>query len=341
MPATSRRWCGTLNNYTLSEYSKLWRVVTNCSKISTWSKNGNTEGVSSRQSRVSTDTEKVRFATWQLEEGDSGTPHVQLYIELTTRRTRDGLLALLNEHRAGWSVRIAQGSAEENIVYTSKDRQHGHAAVCRGDCSLLGLPCTGRVGTPFAQGKRSDLESIKDEIASGCTEDDLIENHFGQWVRYRAAFKEAIDRRRNRSVPDDRGEIEVIVLWGDTGTGKSRYCRESYPGAYWLHQPQNGTVWWDSYEYQETVVIDEFYGWIPFNFILRLLDRYSFRLPVKFGHRVCNVRRVVFTSNVSPDEWWPSADIPEEKRKAFRRRITTIKHFQRMPMLSHAVGDTP
>jgi hypothetical protein len=318
MPKQVRAWVGTCNNYTLEEYSKLWRLVNNVSEESIFR---NTDGEPIGVTLVS-------FASFQIEKGETGTPHIQLYIEFSTKRTRGGVLGMLNVDRTQWSVRKARAGDSENIIYTNKGRDRGgHAVECDGYCGYLGLPCHGIVGRPMQQGARSDLVAIKKRIDAGCTEDDILQDYFGQWVRYRGAFREAIDRRRARSVPRDRGNIRVTVLWGETGTGKSRWCYDNCPDAFWLRQPQGGVVWWDGYEYEETVVIDEFYGWLPFNFVLRLLDRYSFSLPVKYGHRVCNVRHVVFTSNTPPDEWWPDARIPDEKRKAFRRRISETRHF--------------
>ena len=54
---------------------------------------------------------------------------------------------------------------------------------------------------------------------------------------------------------------EVTVIWGETGVGKSRWASETYPDAYW--KPPN-SKWWDNYAQEEVIIMDEFYGWLPY-----------------------------------------------------------------------------
>ena len=48
---------------------------------------------------------------------------------------------------------------------------------------------------------------------------------------------------------------EVWVLWGPSGTGKSRFVAACWPDAFWK-APES--KWWDGYSGQETVVLDDF-----------------------------------------------------------------------------------
>lgn len=71
----------------------------------------------------------------------------------------------------------------------------------------------------------------------------------------------------------------AVVLWGPTGLGKTAQICQNYDPAemYWKpHGP-----WWDGYEQQRVVVFDEFYSWYPYGDILRLLDRFPLKVPVK------------------------------------------------------------
>ena len=45
------------------------------------------------------------------------------------------------------------------------------------------------------------------------------------------------------------------VLWGPSGTGKSRWVAATWPDAFWK-APES--KWWDGYSGQETVVLDDF-----------------------------------------------------------------------------------
>ena len=45
------------------------------------------------------------------------------------------------------------------------------------------------------------------------------------------------------------------MLWGPSGTGKSRFVAARWPDAFWK-APES--KWWDGYSGHETVVLDDF-----------------------------------------------------------------------------------
>ena len=69
------------------------------------------------------------------------------------------------------------------------------------------------------------------------------------------------------------------MLWGPSGTGKSRFVAARWPDAFWK-APES--KWWDGYSGHETVVLDDFkdYG-MPLVDLQRLLDWYPLWVEVK------------------------------------------------------------
>lgn len=121
-------------------------------------------------------------------------------------------------------------------------------------------------------------------------------------------------------------ETEVHVLFGPTGTGKSKWCMDNYPDAYWKQRSK----WWDGYFKHETVILDEYYAWLPFDLLLRMCDRYPLLVESKGGQIQFVPKTIVFTTNRLPDEWYPQCYFP-----AFKRRVDKW-HY--MPALGiHAV----
>lgn len=102
-------------------------------------------------------------------------------------------------------------------------------------------------------------------------------------------------------------KTEVVVYWGPPGTGKTRRAQfEAGSNAYWLRKPisKNGALWFDGYEGQEVVVIDEFYGWIARDFMQRMCDRYPLMVEIKGSAVHFLSKKVIITSNQDPKDWW-------------------------------------
>jgi len=51
-------------------------------------------------------------------------------------------------------------------------------------------------------------------------------------------------------------------------------------------------------------VLDDFYGWLPWDFLLRLLDRYPLLVETKGGQVQFVAKTVVITSNKPYLEWY-------------------------------------
>lgn len=99
--------------------------------------------------------------------------------------------------------------------------------------------------------------------------------------------------------------MEVITLVGETGTGKSRFAFSNFPDAYYLPFPKQSGTYWDGYEGQNTVVIEEASGArFSYTQLLSLLDRYPMQVPIHGGSVQFVSRRILFTTNTHPEEWY-------------------------------------
>lgn len=134
-------------------------------------------------------------------------------------------------------------------------------------------------------------------------------------------------------------EKTVVVYWGPSGTGKSRRAwqeagLDAYPKA-------PTTKFWDGYQGQKNVVIDEFFGQIEISHLLRWLDRYPVCIETKGSGTVLNATHIWITSNIDPRQWYPQASA--EQQTALRRRIKIIYWplVRRMPDLVASADTLP
>lgn len=168
------------------------------------------------------------------------------------------------------------------------------------------------------KGRRSDLLAIRDEIVSGASRREVSERYFSTWVIHRRAFGEY----RSMLAPRRNTPSEVFVFWGSTGVGKTRRVVDAEPGL-WI-SPDNSLTWFDGYEGQDAVLFDDFVG-CPrgqIDFLLKMLDRYPMNVPIKGAFINWAPKRIYFTSNLPPEEWFP--DLNPLRFAALLRRLKTV-----------------
>lgn len=164
-----------------------------------------------------------------------------------------------------------------------------------------------------------DLDELHESLRAKRKLSDIADDHFGQFIKYQrgiTAYRLLHSTERNWCTL-------VIVYWGRTGTGKTRSVHENATDLY-VHP---GGMWFDGYDGQQQVLFDDFGGSeFKLQYLLKLLDRYRMRVPVKGGFVSWCPREVYITSNLSPDEWFPNAN--GEHVNALFRRFSFVYHFQ-------------
>lgn len=126
-------------------------------------------------------------------------------------------------------------------------------------------------------------------------------------------------RADHQVVPEACPVLEHEWYWGASGTGKTRKAREENPGAYL----KNPNKWWCGYTDQEVVVIDE---WSPCHEVLashlkQWADHHPFCAETKGASLCIRPRKIIVTSNYSPEACFPK----EEDIEPIRRRFKIIK----------------
>lgn len=240
--------------------------------------------------------EDVRYAVYQHEIGESGTEHFQGYVEFTKPQRLTGVRRILDQ--AHWEPR--RGTQQQAIDY----------------CTKLDTRVDGpyHYGTPAyaQQGKRNDIAALKKAINEGQSLREIWEAHPLEFLRY----NRGISMARAMVQPHRDFKTEVHVLVGPTGTGKTRWVNDREPNLY-IKQRSN---WWDSYDGSPAVLLDDFYGWIPYDECLRIGDRYKLMVQIKGGQANFTAKRLYYTSNSMPEQWWSNEKV-KQRLDAFVRRV--------------------
>ncbi len=223
-------------------------------------------------------------------------------------------------------LEVREGTHSEAKHYNSKP----HAGCICVHCTGCPPPIMGPFifgddeGIPEGQGQRNDLLAVKRKIDDGTKDADLWEDHFSTMVHNHRAFK----IYRSIKLPKRAWEMQCITLVGDTGVGKTRWAYDTYPNLYPLPPAKQSGCYWDGYEGQEVVLVDEMYGnRFSHGFLLMLTDRYPFQVPFHGGQMNFCSRIIIFTSNAHPDEWFSGVNLDGTPKFPFaggplERRLT-------------------
>lgn len=171
---------------------------------------------------------------------------------------------------------------------------------------------------PVSFNNKTDWDSIRDSAKAGDLESLPAQIYVTHYRTLKQIEKDHLKPKR---------AIRTIkVIWGPTGVGKSR---RAWSEAGWDAYPKDPrTKFWDGYQGQDNVVIDEFRGGIDVSHILRWFDEYPVNIETKFGGCVFNATSIWVTSNIHPSEWYPQLD--SDTLAALLRRLEVIHMTERI-----------
>lgn len=249
---------------------------------------------------------------FQLESGENGTPHFQGYLQCKTS-TRLSTLKRRFAQQIHWEPR--RGTHEEALAYVTKNE------------TRIGGPWIWGTPRQTAQGKRTDLTAAIETLRTGGLR-QLREVHGETYVKFHAG----LTKLANATLIPREEPPEVHLLFGPTGCGKTRAFYDRF-GADAYSVPLTDGLWFDGYEGQESCLIDDFDGRaskMPLRHLLRLLDRYTIRIPVKGGFVNFCPTYIYVTTNFHPRDWYDWSG-REQQYPALKRRFSTVHWWSSGP----------
>ena len=273
-------------------------------------------------------SDDVTFVVCQLEEGEQGTPHLQGYIELAKRKRMSGVKALFTAIGVDPDkphLEARKGTQKQAIDYCTKEDTRKAGPFEQGEAR------------PCKQGARTDLVKLRDACKAkrswvDIADDDDIGPTLLKYHKAAQFLRNAYELELVKT--DEFRLLDVEVLHGPTGSGKTRKAIAAGSFKWNPSSPE----WWDGYNGEETILIDEFNGQVKITRMLQLLDGYKLRLPVKGSFSYARWTKVFITSNKHPDDWYKikgqgfgdleTGGVDPKHLQALKRRITKITEMQ-------------
>ncbi len=233
------------------------------------------------------------------------------------------------KHPKSWTAFIEWWHGQRNGPNSTSKEIHleecqntkKYIKYCRKDSAIEGNWFLDE-GVAPRQGKRTDIIAMMDAVHGGVSDLDLFLYHTGPMVKYNRAvtkFRYLLDRKSSVSEA-----VECTLYWGPTGVGKTRRVWELEGSSLYVYSGDSGSnIWFDGYDGERAILFDDYTGGIGLGALLRFIDRYPIRLPVKGDFVMRKCKRVYFTSNLQLVDWYPNATV--EQQDALKRRFTCIE----------------
>jgi len=312
-----KNWCITYNNPTVSD-EVMYEMLTRATN--------------------------VKGFVFQREVGESGTEHLQMYIEFEGQNYYTAVYKVLKTNAV--CATKAKGTKAQNVKYCTKvdTRKDGHSSYISGSC-------TNNAG----QGKRTDLDDFAEAILkSNGVNDEVMDQFPGHVLRFnkhakdllaerklkdakeaeRAYWREQVAIRKAGGVMQGQQQRHLELYFGPTGVGKTTEVKAKVLGDEdvdnEMYTKDCTHKWWDGYTGEEHVLMDEFKGdsFCQISAFNDMTNVGTQQVEVKGGVVQMAATKMYFTTNWHPSQWWKRgenySDWSDPRFQAVARRFKIV-----------------
>lgn len=252
----------------------------------------------------------IKYICVQLEQGGNKSKlkdrmkHLQIYFETGQERGIDYMKKKFNKF---FKIKVFMQKAKNrngarNYCTNLKPKEKKETIL--EDYFELGNWTGGGQGrrSDIAAEKKKILDNPKVSILERCVNDDATFSVAAKNLNFLQKFRMVVLKKEFR-------DIKINIFIGPSGVGKSHNVWSKGMDNLYNVPKKNkrGTLWFDNYNGEERILIDEFKGWISLLELLVLLDKYPLQLQVKGGYVNAEFTEVNICSNYDIEEWYPNS----------------------------------
>lgn len=277
---------------------------------------------------------ECRYLVYGKEVGESGTPHLQGYVEHKDALTYSAFNKKLGLKKGGpfASCKKREGTPKQAAGYCKKGKEElqtrdGTSSYCQFYENPSKTWDGFERGTISEQGQRTDIQEVINDIMEGNTiPDEICVNDAMFYHQYGRTCNKAFDILKRKQFRN--WMTEGIWYHGPTYAGKSHQAFEGY-------SPDTHYIWSNyerlqTYKGQEIIIINELRRHdISYSFLLQLIDKWPMYIPYK-GEEPYPLlaKKVIITSSLPPTKIFDSLD-KDDNINQLLRRINVIELAQR------------
>lgn len=166
--------------------------------------------------------------------------------------------------------------------------------------------------TPSQKGHRSDLDEAREAMDEGGMAQLRLQCP-NTLIRFPAGCRLYL----SLAPPPTERRVSVFLYYSaETGTGKT-HAAHLNPPHYRVMLPASKSTppWFENYQGEPHLIIDEYDGQFDYRFFLSLLDSFPLLLPAKGASVAARFTRITITSNILPQLWYPDKPYPHLERR--------------------------
>lgn len=170
------------------------------------------------------------------------------------------------------------------------------------------------------QGERTDMSKLYDMVKDGLSDFQIIDSNprYIQQLDKIEAVRQII---RYEQFKNSFRDLSVSYIFGETGSGKTRYVMETY-GYENVYRVTDYDHPFDGYRGQDVIVFEEFRSSLKVQDMLNYLDGYPCELPCRYNNKYACFTKVYIITNIPFSQQYTNIQTEsKETWKAFCRRI--------------------
>ena len=275
----------------------------------------------------------VTYICYQREKTDTGQQHWQGYMEtsqrLTMKKVKD-LLGLGNKLH----VEARRGNQQQGIDYTKKTDTRDWGEDNHGIWRQFGQLNPQLQFEATGINDHATMNEIMERVSrcggiNGVTMYKYFPFINKYWRPVMFLTNNMIQQQTYKQDANQHRRVDVTVLFGPSGAGKTTYIKHTYAenGDLYILEPRvtsqkMSALWWDNYTGQDAVLLDDLCPktWEP-DALLRITSGTGHCLNTKGGTSISRFHTLYITTNFHPDTWWDDTSVNTE---ALTRRLKVI-----------------
>lgn len=219
------------------------------------------------------------------------------------------------------------GTVQQNITYCSKEKNY----VAFGDQE------TENTHIRAGKGQRNDLAAVAAASESGMKVAEIARKYPIEFIKFAKGIQLHHGYVQRKY---EEAERRFIILWGESGSGKSWGARRIIgDDSYYIPESNNQShLSFETYDGEQWILMEEFNGLgLYYDELKKITDRFPVVMRGRGSSKEGLHIGVVVTSNVDPQFWFPKAS--EEDQVAMCRRAEHVYQCNRDKWLDQLEED--